>query len=288
MSDALHTMSDVTQYWGTLPPSSDPTRIRREGLQSEHDVGRALERAFDLAKPCPPHPLLPDDVSPEPRPARDRPATDRAYDYTKEGITSGTLRGGDLISEGDVAQALSISRTPVREAFLRLSSEGLLRLYPKRGALIVPVTPGEVSDVLTARQLVEPWAVGVAVGMLRTRREALAEGLSALLATQRQALGDERLPDFHLADCQFHLAIVEAAGNELLGHFYRSLRDRQLRMLDTASIRDPGRRATILDQHQALLVAIREGKAIDAATTIAEHLGGTAEAFEAAPAPARP
>ncbi|MBO0728465.1 MAG: FadR family transcriptional regulator, partial [Acidimicrobiaceae bacterium] len=81
------------------------------------------------------------------------------------------------------------------------------------------------------------------------------------------------------ADCEFHLTIVEAAGNDLVSHFYRSLRDRQLRMLDTATIRDPGRRTVILEQHQALLVAIREGKGTDAATAITDHLGGTAEAI---------
>jgi DNA-binding GntR family transcriptional regulator len=218
-------------------------------------------------------------MSVSPLTPRDKPATDRAYDYTKDGITSGLLRGGDLISEGDVAQALQISRTPVREAFLRLASEGLLRLYPKRGALIVPVTPSEVSDVLTARQLIEPWSVAVATNLPRARRETLAEELGALLSAQRQALEEERLPDFHLADCEFHLSVVEAAGNDLLSHFYRSLRDRQLRMLDTATIRDPGRRMVILEQHQALLVAIREGKSAEAATTISDHLGGTAEAI---------
>jgi DNA-binding GntR family transcriptional regulator len=229
----------------------------------------------------PPLPILFLEVTVTPLSSPERPATERAYDYTKAGITSGLLRGGDLISEGDVAQALQISRTPVREAFLRLSSEGLLRLYPKRGALIVPVTPGEVSDVLTARQLIEPWAVGVAASLPAARRDPLAERLEELLAAQRQALVDERLPDFHQADCDFHLAIVAAAGNELLTRFYQSLRDRQLRMLDTATVHDPSRRTSILEQHQSLLVAIRDGEGLGAGSVIADHLGGTAEAVAA-------
>ena len=52
-----------------------------------------------------------------------------------------------------------MSRTPVREAFLRLEAEGLLRLFPKRGALVVPVSPAEVEAVLEARELVEGHAV---------------------------------------------------------------------------------------------------------------------------------
>ena len=51
-------------------------------------------------------------------------------------------QGGELISEGEIAEALGMSRTPVRAAFAQLESEGLLRLYPKRGALVVPVVGG--------------------------------------------------------------------------------------------------------------------------------------------------
>ncbi|NKS66646.1 GntR family transcriptional regulator, partial [Rhodococcus hoagii] len=54
-------------------------------------------------------------------------------------ILSGALPGGELISEGEIASRMGSSRTPVREAFLRLEAEGWMRLYPKRGALIVPI-----------------------------------------------------------------------------------------------------------------------------------------------------
>jgi DNA-binding GntR family transcriptional regulator len=70
---------------------------------------------------------------------RTESATDRAYAYTKARVLDSTFAGGELLTEGEVAEALRMSRTPVREAFLRLEGEGLLRLYPKRGALVVPV-----------------------------------------------------------------------------------------------------------------------------------------------------
>lgn len=68
-------------------------------------------------------------------------AAERAYRFTKAGILDGTLPAGELISEGQVARPLQLSRTPVREAFLQLQAEGLLKLFPKRGALVVPVSP---------------------------------------------------------------------------------------------------------------------------------------------------
>ena len=82
-------------------------------------------------------------------------ATEQAYRHVKSRVLDGSLPGGSMTSEGEIAEQLGVSRTPVREAFLRLEAEGLLRLYPKRGALVVPVAPGEADDVLAARLLVE-------------------------------------------------------------------------------------------------------------------------------------
>ena len=82
-------------------------------------------------------------------------AKDRVYAFVKERVLAGAYPGGELLSEGEVAEALKVSRTPVREAFLLLEAEGLMRLYPKRGALVVPVSPDEVRDVVETRRLVE-------------------------------------------------------------------------------------------------------------------------------------
>src|ERR1700760_4727258 len=91
-------------------------------------------------------------------------AKDRALDYVKSQVLTGAFPGGELISEGDVAAVLGMSRTPVREAFLRLEAEGLLRLYPQRGALVIPVSPDEVRSVIEARLVLEQFAAGKIVG----------------------------------------------------------------------------------------------------------------------------
>src|SRR5215216_1189136 len=96
--------------------------------------------------------------------AAKRSATDRAYDFTKQRVLDSTYAGGDLLTEGEVADALGLSRTPVREAFLRLQGEGLLRLYPKRGALVVPVSVGEIEAVIETRMLIERFALDKVLG----------------------------------------------------------------------------------------------------------------------------
>ncbi len=120
-----------------------------------------------------------------------RPGTakDRALEYVKTQVLTGAFPGGELISEGDVATALGMSRTPVREAFLRLEAEGLLRLYPQRGALVVPVSPDEVRAVIEARLVLEQFAADQGGGTWprRLRRGVRAAiGRAATAARRRR------------------------------------------------------------------------------------------------------
>src|SRR3954447_22489713 len=86
-------------------------------------------------------------------------ASERAYRDVKDRVLDGALPGGELISEGEIAEALGMSRTPVRAAFTQLESEGLLRLYPKRGALVVPVSAAEMEAVIETRCVIERYAI---------------------------------------------------------------------------------------------------------------------------------
>ena len=67
-------------------------------------------------------------------PAKRPPAADRVYAHVKQGVLERTYEGGTLLTEGELAEAVGVSRTPVREALLRLEAEGLIKLYPKKGA----------------------------------------------------------------------------------------------------------------------------------------------------------
>ncbi|MGO8965719.1 MAG: GntR family transcriptional regulator, partial [Mycobacterium sp.] len=106
-------------------------------------------------------------------------AKDRAHEYVKRQVLTGAFPGGELISEGEVAAALGMSRTPVREAFLRLEAEGLLRLYPQRGALVVPVSSEEARAVIEARLVLEQFAAGKVIARGPAACAAVFERLSA-------------------------------------------------------------------------------------------------------------
>src|ERR1700750_1255328 len=100
-------------------------------------------------------PTAPSAADPPPVLAGSGSAAARVYAYVKERLLDGTFPGGALLSENELSQQLGLSRTPVRQAFVQLEAEGLLELYPKRGALVVPVAASEIEDVFEARLLVE-------------------------------------------------------------------------------------------------------------------------------------
>ncbi|CQD19548.1 GntR family transcriptional regulator [Mycobacterium europaeum] len=206
-------------------------------------------------------------------------AKDRALDYVKTRVLTGAFPGGELISEGDVATALGMSRTPVREAFLRLEAEGLLRLYPQRGALVVPVSPDEVRSVMEARLVLEQFAATKVVRRGAAACAAVFERLSGELERQRTAVDRTDWPEFLDADRAFHAITLAESGNAILSGFYASLRDRQMRMIGESSLRDPDRVTTILAEHRAIAEALRDGDGPRALEAVQTHLLSTVRAI---------
>ena len=200
-------------------------------------------------------------------------ATERAYAFTKERVLDSTYAGGELLTEGEVAAALGMSRTPVREAFLRLQGEGLLKLYPKRGALVVPVSVGEVDAVMETRVLVERFALGKVLA--GGPAPALAERLAEAINRQEQLAGAADTGGFVAVDREFHTIFVTAAGNPIITDVYASLRDRQQRMVTTSLLRDERRIASIIVEHKAIADAVRAGDAQGADEVLVRHLQGT-------------
>jgi DNA-binding GntR family transcriptional regulator len=182
------------------------------------------------------------------------PAAVRAYHHIKRGILEQLYPGGSVLTEGEIADAVGVSRTPVREALLRLESEGLVGLHPKRGALVLPVSVQELNDVIEARTLVE----GHAAGRAWPARARLAGELAPPLAGMREALAAGDPIAFTTADRAFHAAVVSAGGNQILADLYHRLRDRQMRMGVAAIRLAPERMGRALTEHTAMLDALAD------------------------------
>ncbi|GLZ47855.1 GntR family transcriptional regulator [Actinomycetospora sp. NBRC 106375] len=202
------------------------------------------------------------------------PAADRAYQLTKELVLSGELPGGHLFSEGDIATRLGVSRTPVREAFLRLQAEDLLTLIPKRGAVVAPVPPGEAEDVLDAREAIET----AAVRRLLRRPDQVPPAVTALRVVVDRQEAHARAEDLAAlaeADEEFHRAIVDAGRNALTTRFYATLGDRQRRMSIRTFGPSPDLVPVVIAQHRGLIEAIAAGDGAGFAEALRAHLDGT-------------
>ncbi|WP_251049889.1 GntR family transcriptional regulator [Streptomyces sp. ISL-86] len=196
-------------------------------------------------------------------------AADRVYRHVKQGVLDRRYEGGVLLTEGEVAEAVGVSRTPVREALLRLETEGLLKLYPKKGALVLPVSAQEIADVIETRLLVEEFTVRRAV----PAPPGLLDRLAALVEEQRRHAAEGDLAAVMAADRGFHAEIVRSAGNQILCRLYDQLRDRQLRMGVALLHAHPDRIERSLAEHAEILDALRAGDAETAAAAVRAHVG---------------
>ncbi|WP_189455624.1 GntR family transcriptional regulator [Streptomyces abikoensis] len=195
-------------------------------------------------------------------------AADRVYAHVKDAVLQRRYEGGTLLTEGDLAQAVGVSRTPVREALLRLEGEGLLKLYPKKGALVLAVSAQEIADVVETRLLVEKYAAGKAV----PAPPALIARLEELVDEMREQAAAGDLNAVSRSDRAFHAEIVRSAGNRILSDLYEQLRDRQLRMGVAVMHAHPDRIAKNIAEHTEILTALRSGDAEAATDIVHRHV----------------
>ncbi|MGC0330736.1 DNA-binding GntR family transcriptional regulator [Streptomyces sp. SAI-170] len=197
------------------------------------------------------------------------PAAERVYSHVKQGVLDRRYEGGTLLTEGELAEAVGVSRTPVREALLRLEVEGLLKLYPKKGALVLPVSAQEIADVVETRLLVEEHAARKAV----PAPAGLVQRLEELLERQKREAAAGDLAAVAVTDRCFHAEIVRSGGNAILSRLYDQLRDRQLRMGVAVMHSHPDRIAKNITEHQEILDALRSGDAEEAVSLVHRHVG---------------
>lgn len=200
-----------------------------------------------------------------------RSGRERAYEYLRTSVLTDPGLVGTFINEQDVAAAVGVSRTPVREALLRLAAEDLVELRPNRGAYLAPVTLEQTRQIVQARGVIETWAA----------RHCVGEGTVPFPAMEEQLAAQESLPthepdeEFSRIDAEFHVTLVRAAGNPLLERVYDTLHARHVLLGIIAARRHGLPRATVVGEHRAILAALDAGDADTAEEAIWHHLAHT-------------
>ena len=137
-------------------------------------------------------------------------AWQQVYNTLRSAIVSVQLEPGLSVSEYELSQRLGVSRTPVREALIRLSEEGLVGIYPQTGTVISPISFPKVYQSLVVRSALECRSIRYAIDMVTP---ADVEGLRSIIADQKRHIAGENDGEFLAADDAFHRTMVEIAGN---------------------------------------------------------------------------
>ncbi|MFC4563403.1 GntR family transcriptional regulator [Nocardiopsis mangrovi] len=201
------------------------------------------------------------------KPATRARVADEVYERLREKIFTGELPPGARLSVPALAESLEVSRSPVRDAVLRLVQERLAREEPRRGAVVARVGIAELVAIYEIREVLEGLAARLAVEnagrkLVRALREALDEHEAALRTADLAASTE--------ADLRFHRLIREAAANP---EVIRVLDDvqAQVRLAMRSTTVTAGPRQAV-DDHRAILTAIESGDAVAAEQAARAHI----------------
>ena len=187
-----------------------------------------------------------------------------AYARLKQLILSGELEANAVIDEAIEARSAGISRTPVREALLRLQAEGLVEIVRGRGIRVKPISADEMRQLYEAITPIEIMAV---LTLARRRPHGtLLEPLDQALADLEAAAATDDDEAWCSADERFHRALLEQSGNAFLAQAGLQLRDRVQRAhLVAARMQSSEYKRRSTENHRALLEMIRSGNPLQAA-----------------------
>lgn len=186
-------------------------------------------------------------------------------------IVEGVHQPGDLLTEAALAGDLRASRTPAREAMLQLQAWGLVRLIPKKGAIVTSVSASERRDLSDLRATWEIRAVERLIEDPESRTR-LVNGLRSIIEAQQAAVDHADALDFAAQDCAFHLRIIDAGGNRVVAEQLDLLGPRFSRLIYQVISDNPPAAAVLRQEHERLCDLVAVGDAAGFAIAIRAHI----------------
>jgi DNA-binding GntR family transcriptional regulator len=176
--------------------------------------------------------------------------SDYVYQYLRKQIQTGALKPGDRVMEVEVAEALQVSRTPVRDALRRLEADGMAVIEPRIGLQIASLSRQATLELYLMRELLE----GTAARLCATNaNESEQLDLEQLVLRERSLQGD--YPALAKHNRSFHEAIYQGAHNRFLEKSLRAVND-SVWLLGPSQMLTPERAEQALQQHEEIVRAI--------------------------------
>jgi DNA-binding GntR family transcriptional regulator len=186
----------------------------------------------------------------------------------RQAIIAMRLKPGEPLNEKEITAQFGLSRTPVREAMLRLKDDELIEIFPQSGTFVARIPMAKIPEAVIIRQALEAMAAEQAA----QRRDPRAlEILHAIIRDQQEAAAAGDLGRFHEVDEAFHAAISDAAGYPGIWRLAQTVKA-QVDRCRRLTLPVPGRMARVIQEHQRVLAAMEAGDAAGARQALAEHL----------------
>ena len=199
---------------------------------------------------------------------RPRTASNIIHEELRREIVNLTRKPGEIISEKDIAAAYGVSRTPVREAVLKLADERLVETFPQAGTFVARIPLGSLEEAILVRTALEKLTVRLAT---ERGNKATLQSIADIINKQKASAAIEDGNAFHDGDEAFHEAIAIAAGHPQIWSLVQTVKfqvDRYRRLTLPA----PGRMLKVISEHEAILRAIKSGNPDRAEKSMIEHL----------------
>lgn len=181
---------------------------------------------------------------------------------------TGDIAEGVVYSSKALAAELGVSNGPIREAMLALVDDGLMEAVPNKGFRSVPITEHDLAEIYEMRLVLEVHAIGK---LAETGVGGCLDELTLLVDLIEQTARDGDVAGNLQADRDFHIALMEATGNQRLARTVTSLRD-QTRLFNLRNLAATGQLMQWADEHRPLLAAITTGDRATAEALMRRHL----------------
>ena len=206
---------------------------------------------------------------------RPRSLTNMIVERIRSQIIEGDLELGEFLSENALAETYGVSKTPVREALLQLKQEGLVDIHSKRGTYVFRLKPADLEAVGELRTILEAAAMDLAIARAHAK---LVADLTDVVGKMEAALASEDLAAYRRFDAAFHIVLFRHAGNHLLEASYQPIAFKVQAIRTRLSVSGQ-HNETSMEEHHAILDAIRERRVTEARELIVAHIQHTQQRY---------
>ncbi len=198
---------------------------------------------------------------------------DQAYNYLIDRIKNGDLEADRIYSLNQMSKEIGISRTPLRDAVMKLAQERYIDVLPSKGFVLHRMTSEDMVETYQIRNAIESFCLKQLSRNTDTERgRQYLQKIAGKVDAMREILSTSRSEeDFGRKDYEFHRSIVQYVGNETMLEMYRSFMYR-IFWLNVSSFTREGRMEDTLKEHEQMLKLIHEGNTAGIETLLEHHL----------------